>query len=547
MKLIDKIKNTTISKSRLQDVIFIVGILAFSIILVLGLFPKTDPEVIPITAAIYFIIISFKRKLYSETSEISSSITFKIGLAFVFVAILSSLPILIISNNIINETISQFVNNETISTFEESLEMAQDSIQECYFNIERELISLEYSLNSGTITMSPDDRKYLSNIYRLKGFQTIYYRILKNDYYTGNILKTLGNAGEDPQLLVINKFLNNINIENGYSIHNISVNKESVLLGKLYYNSSLIVIYMKIPQKVYNRIAIYKNSLSKYNREDFLKPYFRMGIGIVLLIIAIIVILVAISLGFFLSRNITRPVLELVEAAGSVASGNFDIRLKRDSSDELALLFNSFNQMISQLDESKKMTFQTQKLEDLENVIITGTDTIIEEVSVLTMMLAEFSRFARLPEMKREKQGINPVIENCINSFAGHEKITFEYSLDNKIPDLFIDKILMRQAFINILQNAVEASGETGHITVKTEFIIEESRKKARISIRDHGTGIKNEYLGRIFDPTFTTKESGSGIGLAIVNKIILEHNGRIFCNSEWGKGTEFIIDLPIQ
>jgi nitrogen fixation/metabolism regulation signal transduction histidine kinase len=388
---------------------------------------------------------------------------------------------------------------------------------------------------------------------------------------------------EDLQLNNIKKFLDNISIDSGYSIHNISVNEDSILLGKLYNNSNLIVIYMKIPQKIYNRIAIYKNSLSKYNREDFLKPYFQMGIGIVLLTIGILVIIVAISLGFFLSRNITRPVLELVDAAGSVASGNFNIHLERDSSDELTLLFNSFNQMVNQLNESKKMTFQTQKLEawrevakkllheiknpltpiklsaerirkkfsegndDIENVIMTGTETIIEEVSVLTMMLGEFSKFARLPEIKRDMQRLNPIIENCINSFAGHEKITFEHKLDNSIPDLFIDRILMRQAFTNIIQNAVDAVGGAGHITIKAELIIEDNKKKARISIKDNGIGIKEEYLGRVFDPTFTTKESGSGIGLAIVNKIILEHNGKIICNSEYRKGTEFIIDLPVQ
>lgn len=592
---IENLKMKILSKSRFQDVIFITGIFAFSIILVLGLFPKTDPEegaarisfvylmmVIPIIVAIYFIIISFKRKLYSQSSEISSSITFKIALAFVFVAILSSIPIILISNNIINETISQLINEETIKALEESLEMSNDSIYKHYTDMERELKALDYSLNNGNRNPGWSSRSNLVNINKMKGYNTLFLRVNKKAG-TGNTLLRLtknNSAGDHSRIII--KFLENTMIEKGYRIYNISLDENPVLLGSLYKNDFLIAIYSSLPQKLYNRVSLYKNSLSRYKREDFLKPYFQVGIGIVLLTIAILVIIFAISLGFFLSRNITRPVLELANAAGDVASGNFNIQLYRDSSDELTLLYNSFNKMIVQLNESRKITFQMQKLEawrevankllheiknpltpirlsaerirkkffegrdDIEDVIKTGTDTIIEEVRVLTMMLGEFSKFARLPEMKKELQSINPVIENCVNSFIGHENIKFECRLDNTIPDIYFDRILFRQALNNILQNAAEAILESGNIYITSKFFHRDNNKFVRIKIKDDGVGIKDEYLGRVFDPTFTTKDSGNGIGLAIVNKIIFEHSGKITCNSVYGEGTEFTIDLPV-
>ncbi len=594
MITLEKLKSKITTKSRFQDVIFIIGILAFTTVLVLGLFPKTEKEesaarvsfiylmmIIPIIVAIYFIIISFKRKLYSKSSEISSSITFKIALAFVFVAILSSLPIILITNNIINHTFTELISENTINALEESVKMSHDSIRDYHDNIQGELKTLDYSIGKGTFNIRiAKDRKYISNMHNIKGLNTIFYKVHRTDFSNNNIANFDKNNSDDN--FTITKFLRNTTLKSGYCVSNISIDERSIIIGKLLIKGFLIIIYKELPGDIFARIYLYKDSLARYESKDFLKPYFHMGVGIVLLIMAIFIIVLSISLGFFLSRNITRPVLELANAAGDVASGNFNINLNRASSDELTLLFNSFNQMVKQLNESRKMVYQAQKLEawrevarkliheiknpltpirlsaeriqkrlkenkdDVENVILTGTDTIIEEVKVLTSMLSEFTRFARLPEMKGEFQNINPIIENCVNSFLGHEQIKFHLVLDNSIPDIFVDKILFRQALINMLQNSVDAIENTGNIHVKSELIYIDEKKIARLSIRDDGIGILEKYHGKIFDPTFSTKESGTGIGLAIVNKIILEHNGKIVCNSVYRKGTEFIIDIPI-
>ncbi len=238
--------------------------------------------------------------------------------------------------------------------------------------------------------------------------------------------------------------------------------------------------------------------------------------------------------------------------------------------------------MVHQLDSSKKIMYQTQKLEayrevaqmllheiknpltpiklsaerikkryfnktgDIDKVINTGTETIIEEVKVLTMMLNEFSQFAKLPEMKGEIQDLNSIIGNCYTSFLGHDRVKIDINLDNSIPDIFIDKHLMKQALTNIIQNAIEAIKETGNISITSKLINEGQKKFARIIIKDDGIGIDEKNIDKIFEPSFSTKESGSGIGLAMVQKIILEHNGDIICNSTNGEGTEFIIDIPI-
>jgi len=266
-----------------------------------------------------------------------------------------------------------------------------------------------------------------------------------------------------------------------------------------------------------------------------------------------------------------------------VAAGDFAVRLERESPDELALLFDSFNKMIRQLEASRKAQFHAQKLEawrdvarklvheiknpltpirlsaeriqrryheshpDIGSIILTGTDTIIEEVNVLMELLGEFSRFARLPEMKPETVDLNPIVESCVNFFHGHERVSFHLELDQGLPRITLDKSLLRQALTNIIQNSIDAVGDQGNIHIKTALRVQGDARAVIIQIRDDGVGINEEDLDRIFEPTFSKKPHGTGLGLTIVEKIILEHRGGISCRSKPGEGTEFTIELPIK
>ncbi|MBN2039122.1 MAG: HAMP domain-containing protein [Spirochaetes bacterium] len=618
MKIPGIFKKKVISKSTLQDIIFISGILAFSAALVLGLFPGTEIQVgtdkeffiylmmiMPVTAAIYFIFISFSRKIYSKNSDFSSSIIYKMMLAFLSVAILPSLAIIIISNNIIKETISDLITDETVYALEESINLSNDYMYSFYREIEGELNSLEYSLKKRRVSIrTENDRKLLAEECKLKEIQCVFYKIntYQNTLSTIKLLNINKNmdvtvnpasaySGLLPDGLLsdgstfysgVTKFFQNIDFYNGKKISRISIDNNSLLLGHLLYDGYLIAIIREIPSKIFNRITVYKDSLARYNNREFLKPYFQTGVGLLLLFIAIFIVLISVSVSFFLSRSITRSVLQLADAAGDVASGNYKITLERKSSDEIAHLFQSFNTMVRQLDERKQLIYHTQRLEawkevarrlvheiknpltpirlsaeriqnryyenhpDFQNILSTGTETIIEEVKVLNRILNEFSGFARLPEIKPEFQSINPIIENSANFFLGHEEITFHLDLDNSIPGLNVDKILIRQALTNLLQNSIDAMSNHGNIYIKSEIMELNKGKIVRVSIKDDGPGIEPEDIEKIFDPAFSKKETGTGLGLAIVEKIILEHNGWIYCHSEKNNGAEFIIEFPV-
>jgi nitrogen fixation/metabolism regulation signal transduction histidine kinase len=594
MSLLEKLITKREHKTRFQDIIFLIGIFLFAAILIIGLFPKSDTTVetgksfflyymmtIPVIAAVYFLVTSFRRKLYPSSLETGSSIRLKIALAFVFVAVLPSLPIILISNNIINNTIAELISEKTSYSLEESISMSKESVSQIHTEVQQELRSLDYLVRRNTLRLSsPQSREVITEMLLLKGYRMLFFRVLKRDVVSNSLLRIDGAGREGDLEKSLIDFLRAQNL-GSTRVHNLSIQGNSILLGCLPIRGYLIALYRTIPAKVFTRVTLYEDALRRYKQMEFLKPYFQTGVGIFLLLLAILIILLSIGVSIILSKSITQPVFDLAAAARRVASGDFSVQLERDSPDEMSLLFQSFNRMVMQLNESRRILYETQKLEawremakklvheiknpltpirlsaerirkrfdeahpEIEGIVQSGTETIIEEVTVLTRMLNEFSRFARLPEMRPELQHINPVIEKCIDFFRGHEGVNFHLDLDNELPPLSFDRALLRQAMTNLIQNAIDAIGVSGNVYVSSQ-LVEDEGSVIRITIQDDGVGIAGEELEKIFEPTFSTKEKGTGLGLTIVEKIILEHKGRIYCHSVPGVGSDFVIELPI-
>ncbi|MGB5995321.1 MAG: ATP-binding protein, partial [Candidatus Deferrimicrobiaceae bacterium] len=120
--------------------------------------------------------------------------------------------------------------------------------------------------------------------------------------------------------------------------------------------------------------------------------------------------------------------------------------------------------------------------------------------------------------------------------------ITVEKEMD-PLPDIPADPSQMKQVFINLIINACEAMEGGGVLTIKARH--DRSRNTEVVSFADTGPGIAPETLGHVFDPFYTTKEKGTGLGLAVVYGIITRHNGKIEVKSSPGSGTEMIVSLP--
>jgi PAS domain S-box-containing protein len=168
-----------------------------------------------------------------------------------------------------------------------------------------------------------------------------------------------------------------------------------------------------------------------------------------------------------------------------------------------------------------------------------------EEIDRLNHIVVDFLFAVRPMDMDLREGDINPLIRE-LTEFVWFEleeaHVECILELAETLPLIEFDERFMKQALLNLIKNAKAAMPQGGTLTIKTEA----RETEVLIGIHDTGIGIAEENLSKIFEPYFTTKETGSGLGLTLVFKIIREHQGEITVNSREGEGTSFLITLPI-
>jgi signal transduction histidine kinase len=167
-------------------------------------------------------------------------------------------------------------------------------------------------------------------------------------------------------------------------------------------------------------------------------------------------------------------------------------------------------------------------------------------IAELDSLLCEVLRLSELPKPRITAIDVNALVRD-VETFAKPEsskkELTVRIKLQDNLPTIEGDPIQIKQAILKILLNAIESSPSRGSITLATET------KDGNVSIKveDNGEGIQPAHRNRIFDPFFSTKEGGIGLGLALALEIIRMHHGQISFTSEVGKGSSFIISLPLR
>jgi signal transduction histidine kinase len=201
-----------------------------------------------------------------------------------------------------------------------------------------------------------------------------------------------------------------------------------------------------------------------------------------------------------------------------------------------AIYFNAHPSGIDALGQDPRSYF---------NKLDTYINVVNEEVDRLNRIVVDFLFAVRPMNMDFREGNINDVIEE-LAEFVRYEleasRIKCVLELDKDLPRLGFDARYMKQALLNLIKNAQAAMEEGGTLTIKTEV----KDGQIAIQVRDTGTGISEGNISKIFEPYFTTKESGSGLGLTLVFKIVREHRGEITVKSKEGEGSRFIITLPI-
>ena len=299
-----------------------------------------------------------------------------------------------------------------------------------------------------------------------------------------------------------------------------------------------------------------------------------------LLLVILAVVLLSGALSYYLSGhiagNLAGPISNLAEAADRIAEGDFATRLEPRGDGEVRHLTERFNAMAARLDTTTRKLAQTERVaawrtiarrfaHELKNPLQPITvslyqirkglaDTpraqhldqplqaVTEELRHLTDLAERFSSLAKLPEPNRQETDLNEVLRSVANLY--NERLA-DYDFRLELPDeptmILADETYFREVLHNILQNAIEASPFGAPIILS----LAQTNAAAAISIADSGVGMSEEILKEARMPYFTTKESGSGIGLAVADKVISQLNGRLDIHSQPNEGTTVTIELP--
>lgn len=181
---------------------------------------------------------------------------------------------------------------------------------------------------------------------------------------------------------------------------------------------------------------------------------------------------------------------------------------------------------------------------DFNEVFDECSRTIVQEADGLRMLVDEFADFARMPAAKPAPQPLAPVIESAALLYCvAHKDIVIQRDLAPELPAVLIDQEQMKRVFINLFENAVEAMAGKGTIRIGARAA---GPASVRIEVSDEGTGIAPEDVPRLFQPDFSRKKKKSGLGLAIVQRIVKDHGGSISVEQNAPRGAKFIIDVPI-
>lgn len=296
----------------------------------------------------------------------------------------------------------------------------------------------------------------------------------------------------------------------------------------------------------------------------------RYSIGIV-----VVMIVLTASIFLFLFMIITRPLTRLLSATEQLKGGDFDVQIKESAYSPLNGLIMAFNNMVSELNQSRERLIEAEKqtiwqemaramaheiknpltpirlaaqrlemkyyekADNLPEVLEKSLKIVNEEVDNLQALVTAFSGFAKMPEAQFDHYNLNQQLHDISAQYSDDAKI--ELVLDDKLKEIYADSMQMKQVLVNLIQNAIQACEEEPHIRVSTSV----QNKACTISIQDHGKGISEEDLIKIFEPYYTTKKKGTGLGLAITRRIIRQHGGDIMATSTVGEGSTFMISFP--
>jgi nitrogen fixation/metabolism regulation signal transduction histidine kinase len=175
------------------------------------------------------------------------------------------------------------------------------------------------------------------------------------------------------------------------------------------------------------------------------------------------------------------------------------------------------------------------------------TGVIIDQVKSIDAMVSAFSDYANTPQVERKLLDLNALINQTIALYDAQKNINIEFDLSGNVPELLLDANSISRVLINLVKNSTESMNKGRDLTINIATQYLKDKSIVRLSIKDNGDGFDESVLESVFEPYVTTKEKGSGLGMAIVQNIIEQHDGRIFASNVKPHGAMVIIEFEYK
>ncbi len=328
-----------------------------------------------------------------------------------------------------------------------------------------------------------------------------------------------------------------------------------------------------------NQILGYLNLPNFSNQQEFTQQFAGLIVG--MLNLFVILMLLATISSAFIAKKITDPLTIIQNKMRKVTIGNENEKIEMSVPNELTGLIKNYNTMIDQLSISAdklakaerenawqemarqiaheiknpltpmKLNLQLlnrswdEKDPKFETRLKSISKTMIEQIDTLADTATSFSDFAKLSKVTLTSVNINELLQNCVTLFTQEEKSDVTANLPAEPVFINADKDKTTRLFNNLIKNAIQAIPSDRHGNVVVSLSADSDY--ATISVADNGRGIDDETKQHIFQLHFTTKETGSGFGLAICKNIVESSGGKIWFETELNKGSIFFVKLPLQ
>ncbi|TVR00421.1 MAG: HAMP domain-containing protein [Spirochaetaceae bacterium] len=345
----------------------------------------------------------------------------------------------------------------------------------------------------------------------------------------------------------------------------------------------LVVLTMLLPDGFDERAQAITSAIETFAQVEQMQGALLQAVALFFGLFSFPLFLLAILVSVLLSEEITRPIINLEEATRRVAEGDYSFRILTRSTDDLGLLVNSFNDMVSELERSRKKILQTEKVaawqeiaqrlaheiknpltpiklsaervlkkfrndaEDFPVVLESAISSIITEVDGLNALLSEFRNFSRLPDPVPQRVSLKALVTEVVTTYATWPDLVIHTAHLGDDIEVIVDPGQIKQVLANLFTNATEAMSGAGEIVVRADLVKKGNSMYCRIQVQDTGPGIDVASHDKVFNPYYTTKRHGTGLGLSIVERIVFDHRGQIWFETQPGAGTTFFIDLPVD